>query len=872
MSITSHVLVIIGFLLFVCNGRSETDYTALKFQQMIEISKTLSSQTNIFHVENVFSRYPELQKNNCKELPCYSPLIEMTNYQSPREDINSRPTILVVAGLNNTQLLGPNAIFRLLEFFSNNYLSYRNVLIMLNSVRILFLPFANVEKYYNINFYNSGEFSSNLVPSSDFNWDNNEFCFVNSGASIINRLTKDNLIIGLLHFDEVNNQLLYPWGIYNSTEKNLSSADIKIFESITTSLQKATDTNDLDNFITHKSKVKGYIGPGSLEDWAYGGSFQKSRLNFECLREDSPYNKHFLETDDVSNRIFPLRVQNKLKKGIAREILGNDGVVFSRVVSLTTLKNKSKMGYLSRNMLIQMQYFQNMRPIFNTEIINDMSKTNISNKNYSIYLNAQLNGCNSLGSIVPEQKKIKFQFVDNIIQFSKGPQHIYLAGDLIMPRTMFGNTDTLDISLIVSCDSKLKNQHIKDPQSNFGRSKLASQYFVKKGDFSFNEYDQFKVKIYNIRKKLMGYSFHFQNRFNEIQLLYNNQLMIRLGQLDVFLLNYESSTKQMHFELHPDFNRDGRNKDLFNLLTKNLDQLELTFFEEHDYYYVTPDNSVLKDQHKFNGTKEKTFKEDKQISDPDLRMKIGQKFDVCHTTFFNLVGKRVILSIPGKKQNKYLQGTVMIDRYRSKQKEIIQQLMFQTKMEITGLLVPIEGLSCSSKSIFSAGQMDKSVKYYRLTMSIDGKDENWVHFELNLESNIPHDKVQLVWKDIKIEMTKLKGVYIGYTERSAFKVGGMQVKVLAMKDPLVLFDCSPEKSPVESSANNFSEVSEHFQQRKKQAMEVTEPQTINLTKVGISYVIFGGLFILVIAFAGFFLFINKSRKEEDNNDQIEELN
>ena len=448
---------------------------------------------------------------------------------------------------------------------------------------------------------------------------------------------------------------------------------------------------------------------------------------------------------------------------------------------------------------------------------------------------------------------------------------------------MFKDDQNLDLSFKINCDSQLKKtNHYKNvPESHFVRSKVSSEYLAKKKEFSYGEIGEIDLNVYNFQKGIIAFGLISQNKYNEVELVYTRRLTIRFGELNVFMITYVRAFHHISLQIDPEFNREGQNKELFSLLTSKIDQLELTFFEENDYYYVSPDDSVVKDQVNLNNKKKEPaadphLKRKSSNSKSDFSLKMNQISNFNDNQFLDLIGKRVILSMDPDNRDSNLQGTVMMHHYGSKKKEEVN-LVSNSKysipsiINIEGMLVPMDGLRCSSKSIFSIGKTNESIRYYHLTMSVDPKDLNLVHFNLKLQGDTTYDKVQLVLKNTQVELTNLRGNYIGYSNRSSFKASGMQIKVLAGENSDTLFDCYPEKSHLESSVKDLAEVTHNFKLRMNQSVNFEEPIEMETSNVNIGFVFFAGLLVLAGILGGFIFYLRNKKKKGTDNLELEAL-
>lgn len=99
--------------------------------------------------------------------------------------------------------------------------SNKEFLQTLSNVRLLFLPTANVNGFSILEREEQVGLNTH-DPNRDFPYNTNEKCFKTSTAIVVDKIFRDNLIVGTLTFHGGDNSISYPWGNYAHQKDNLT--------------------------------------------------------------------------------------------------------------------------------------------------------------------------------------------------------------------------------------------------------------------------------------------------------------------------------------------------------------------------------------------------------------------------------------------------------------------------------------------------------------------------------------------------------------------------------------------------------------------------------------------------------------------------
>jgi len=131
---------------------------------------------------------------------CKIPIITLRTQEKPIDDQSAIPQILVLAGFDGFDRVGPSSIINYLHMVQSNH-NYQNLIT--GHFRLIFIPILNPRGYYS----RQSRLEDN--PLDDFSlFRANNKCFSTAGSRVIQMILKENLISTTLIFKGTSSDTL----------------------------------------------------------------------------------------------------------------------------------------------------------------------------------------------------------------------------------------------------------------------------------------------------------------------------------------------------------------------------------------------------------------------------------------------------------------------------------------------------------------------------------------------------------------------------------------------------------------------------------------------------------------------------------------
>lgn len=819
--------------------------------------KELGSMRQFIRIENAFDRYPELTPGTCKDGPCWSPIIQLTNFGNNARNLQRIPTVMVISGMNGFEMMGSNVILRYIEYVTTQFFKRMDVFLLLNNLRVLFLPGLNSFGTFNRKggeVIAKGEDSIRVDPNQDFNFLQNKECFMTNSASIVGRLFKDNLIVGVVNFgNDSHASLLTPWGKTKRHKSLATTSDFAYFlqlkEMIKSTSENARIQNYDLNYSTTPTKSMQYASEGSLEDWAFGASFQEALVNQDCLDSSSPYNSSFASIDSKSNRAFALRLNSGYVHG-QNMLLGNPIALSSKDSA------SSKFGLIPRNASMLKQVFEAMQPLY---VIHGLwhaagDNSRRGKQNYSMYI--AIYGCTSVSSIrlvspTPLNQSFEKDRRHTASNSTVIDTKVYLTFDETNPKWK----NVTDLEFEIKCDQEFAKEieRVGAPQSHLMRSKQNEPYEIRNEQWVYSNFGLNRLYLRGINfsgAKMVNNFLVYQKKFNEAEFMNYKSVHIRVGGQAKFHINCISNTI---FIVEPLPNSDFK--------VDPSRQLMFTVYTSTSYFHTLRDDSVLKSD--WQQLKEQSadadpgpkVQEDRASdSAPEgqlgITFKLNEQMEIEQHSLLWLLGQRVLIHYQDSEYEGSSQGLVIVSEALSNE-------------DFRGTLVDLGGATCRSDSVFGLDSVSDDIEFYRVFVK---QKKDMISILVELKMSIPPGSIFLKWRDRKLELMKVltnaqgNAVYNEEVERSLYPIVGTAIS-LENDDSDQLLRCYMERSLNASQATSIeSEIREYEEQKRqfilKKLSESAESESTNW----LLYLILG-LIILVTAFVILWVFVLGKRQK-----------
>ena len=468
---------------------SQKDYTYINYDSYMSLLERLKhSQLNqsIFRFTDGFENYsiqprPKCGKNN--HFTCRNPVFEIANFQKGNEFVQTLPTVLLIGGFHGDEVVGSNALFYLIDLIEKNHTKDPYLMLLLENVRILILPMANVNGFYFGEREETLKSGGKADPNRDFpfNLVGRGQCFRTSTALLIDAIFRRNLIVGCITFHGGDNSITFPWGSFSHKEQP-KSADHIAFKSVAEMLKKAGSNNPGMSVQTYDIGTMHqvvYDVNGGFEDWAYGASVDRSNVNKDCGLYENPSHdlyKDSITYDQTSNRAFVFLIEAGHNKIPQEMFLGNE------LPLITRNQHKGKWGHVTRNINVALRFAETIRP---HAVVTQISYNQV------LMIELKVFGCLEINELLPSLSRLKITRRDKNELTNEWTLFVEFE---ISPGT------TRSLSFDIVCDKHFERPTLNQlPISHFVKLRTARDFRINYQGNKLISTPLINVKILNIR-------------------------------------------------------------------------------------------------------------------------------------------------------------------------------------------------------------------------------------------------------------------------------------------------------------------------------------------------------------------------------------
>ena len=340
----------------------------------------LVSVRNLIKVFRARDEFKDMNQSLCGKSICQNYFMEVANFGMGRARVNQLPVILLVAGLHGDEAIGISALMHFLDRMATIYKVSPDWFRILNSVRFVVVPFANISgfsrgsdeekvlyrgrhKYFNV--------------KEDFNWRNESQCLLTATSELLFHIQQRYLVTAALVFTAGKNEIVYPsHPVYPAHPAPEKAA----FEFVAKELAKAAEpprSKSRSVYHSHYSVtgLETREHPNRYLMWLYGASENPDEARVLCFAKNKNFQYRFKYPTANSNRTFALEISLE-RSDRPRLSLGNEkGILY----------NLSKdFGPVVRVFNIIKRFAQLVQPTARVDSVQNDSETNASQVALSI--------------------------------------------------------------------------------------------------------------------------------------------------------------------------------------------------------------------------------------------------------------------------------------------------------------------------------------------------------------------------------------------------------------------------------------------------------------------------------------------------------
>ncbi|CAI2364104.1 unnamed protein product [Moneuplotes crassus] len=279
----------------------------------------------------------------------------------------NKPQVYFSGTVHGNERLGANVATYLIEYLVTNYGTDPFVTQLLRERELLITPFVNPQGYYANRREELTDIGQYYDINRDFPYnrqDGDTRCLSTVGARATVQIFRNNFIVGALTFHAGMEIIGYPWGSFNHisvSESNEITAtetpDNQMFARIGGALQDQVHSSRFKDIPSGEMTDLIYPCYGSLDDWAYGSSWdtsQNSRV-FECSPLTYPpfrNEDYFTDVDYIRTSLYIVEASDN--KDPPSSEFGSRGDIFCH--------DCNSDGWIPRHLRLSLSYFDLIQP------------------------------------------------------------------------------------------------------------------------------------------------------------------------------------------------------------------------------------------------------------------------------------------------------------------------------------------------------------------------------------------------------------------------------------------------------------------------------------------------------------------------------
>ena len=339
-------------------------YKDNSYTEILELLYDLKNKfPDLIKIESVHSKYgvPH-QSGKWGDIDCVIIMATITD-NSVHND--HKPQVLLSGAVHGNERLGPNIVAYFAEYLLHNYQRNSFVKKLLQEREIIITPFFNAQGYHYNKRTETTDTGEEIDINRDFpyNRDEGDFAwFSSAGARATLKIFQNNLIVGCVTYHAGAEEIGFPWGSFNhvkDTKYNAAteSPDMYMFKGITEEMVTQSSTSNHDDYPADELTNGIYACGGSLDDWAYGSSWDKTHDSKTAYWDPQSYlpynnNEYFTNTDHLRTALILIEASSN--KQPPNEEYGNKINVFCT--------NWDSEGWINRNIRLLLAYVDLLQP------------------------------------------------------------------------------------------------------------------------------------------------------------------------------------------------------------------------------------------------------------------------------------------------------------------------------------------------------------------------------------------------------------------------------------------------------------------------------------------------------------------------------
>jgi hypothetical protein len=464
-------------------------------------------------------------------------VVELVNFQLGAENLRRLPTILLVAGLHGDEELGISTLLHFLQTVAFAYQYNDDWYRILNHVRFVVVPIANISGYANkikkeTILINSKR--ETIDPKEDFNWKNQNKCFQTNTSQLLYRLQQRYLISAALIFSGGNEEIVIP-AQPKATEQISEPLDYPFFEFVVEAMQEVSKLKQTKTLTTHPFNKHKVVSPYLM--WLYGGSEQPEQMKTICFAKSEEFLENYIPVTESSNRVFAMEISLDKK-------LRPDKDLGSPIKIINEQESEEYSGTVVRGINIIKQFTQMVRPYVN------VLSTEVDEEKKTLKVKMDVKGCKEVDHIEFKSDEDTPEWNSTISSGFFLSSGLEITYDLEKLKKQ-NSKNLIDLNFGIYCDSNIFKSEEKTRQvTHIGRNKLEKFKLVSDRNYLLDSTQLPKVQILDVDLTSPRHTLNYSRNPQIVVMSKITTLALEIGPVTPLTISFNEETSEISLKYH----------------------------------------------------------------------------------------------------------------------------------------------------------------------------------------------------------------------------------------------------------------------------------------------------------------------------------
>ena len=531
-------------------------YQDIDYARFVKAQESLVNYKHIVKEIHLENEYPELNPSNCGEKKCRTMMYEITNHNMHENHKKKIPTILLLGGMSGQATLGIQTLLELVRVIQKVYTVNNQWFHLVNTVRILVIPAANMNGFYHQSTEEVYEQNGNTVridPKFDFNLRPKKHCFSTFASQVVSRVFNDYLIYGTVLLSDGDFDVKWP-KLHDLLGIAEQLGDQSFYEELVDNIINMMNYH-MDFMLEYSEKssepASDTIGQGmfgSYIEWASGASYAEKYLNHTCFDKNNHFEKSYQPPNDVSHRAVAIEISiNKAQvKGSLDEALGNE------VFIANPFSEEADSGLIPALAITIQRFIEIMQPYVSLKKISLGKISKEPESSFNLDLELDIFGVIFCDLMKIESPEAQSQASDVLIhEWFTSQSNLISIKSKISGDSGIDDATSFDININLDCERQTRENlsGTANVVSHYLQGRITPNYSVVYADSILTPFFLTNYQIKGVRKGQFSEGLIMETQASHSKIVYFKHLLVQVGEYFPIKVNYDSNLSQVDFDV-----------------------------------------------------------------------------------------------------------------------------------------------------------------------------------------------------------------------------------------------------------------------------------------------------------------------------------